>query len=118
MTCDLNCFKSRINRHFLPVGSFKTDFLHVLIFLCTSFPNSMPRNGCSAFHGVNLNLKKSLSSIILPEKDTMLNLDPSKDHGHDTIAMSMLQVYSPSICKQLEIISKLSFKNGDSFRQC
>ena len=48
----------------------------------------------------------------------MLNLDPSKDHGHDTIAIRMLQVYSPSICKQLEIICKLSFKNGDSFRKC
>ena len=33
LTYDLNGFKSRINRHFVTVGSL-TDFLYALIFLC------------------------------------------------------------------------------------
>ena len=33
----LKDFKSRINRHFLNVGSFQTDFLYALIFLCFLF---------------------------------------------------------------------------------
>ena len=37
LTYDLNGFKFRINRHLLPVGSFKTDFLYPLIFLCFFF---------------------------------------------------------------------------------
>ena len=50
LTCNLNDFKSRINRHLLTVGSFSRDFLYPLIFSW----NSMPCSGCSAFHGVNL----------------------------------------------------------------
>ena len=34
---DLNGFKSRINRHSLTVGSFWTDFLYALVFLCFFF---------------------------------------------------------------------------------
>ena len=37
LTYDLNGFKSRINRYFLTVGSFYTDFLYTLIFLCFFF---------------------------------------------------------------------------------
>ena len=37
LTYDLNGFKSRINRHLLNVGSFKTGFLYALIFLGFSF---------------------------------------------------------------------------------
>ena len=49
LTCNLNDFKSRINRHLLTVGSFSRDFLYPLIFSW----NSMPCSGCSAFRGVN-----------------------------------------------------------------
>ena len=34
LTYDLSGFKSRINRHFLTVASFQTDFLYAVIFLC------------------------------------------------------------------------------------
>ena len=34
LTYDLRGFKSRINRYLLTVGSFETDFLYVLTFLC------------------------------------------------------------------------------------
>ena len=37
LTYDLNSFKFRINRHLLTVGSFETDFLYALIFLCFFF---------------------------------------------------------------------------------
>ena len=37
LTFDLNGFKSRINRHYLTVGSFLTDVLYILIFLCFFF---------------------------------------------------------------------------------
>ena len=37
LTYDLNDFKSRINRHFLAVGSFETYFLYDLIFWCFFF---------------------------------------------------------------------------------
>ena len=37
LTYDLSGFKSRINRHLLSVGSFWTDFLYVLFFLCFFF---------------------------------------------------------------------------------
>ena len=37
LTCDLIGFNSRINRHLLTVGSFWTDFLYALIFLCFFF---------------------------------------------------------------------------------
>ena len=33
LTYDLNCFKSRINRHLFTVGFFEGDFLYALIFL-------------------------------------------------------------------------------------
>ena len=37
LTYDFSGFKSRINRHLLTVGSFYTDFLYTLIFLCFFF---------------------------------------------------------------------------------
>ena len=37
LTYDLNGFKSSINRHLLIVGSFYTDFLNALMFLCFFF---------------------------------------------------------------------------------
>ena len=42
VTCDLNGFKSRINRHILTVGSFLTDFLYAFasvffFFFCFCF---------------------------------------------------------------------------------
>ena len=37
LTCDLSGFKSRINRYLLTVGSFLTDFLYALTFLCFFF---------------------------------------------------------------------------------
>ena len=37
LTYDPNGVKSRINRHLLTVGSFETDSLYALIFLCFIF---------------------------------------------------------------------------------
>ena len=37
LTYDLSGFKSRINRYLLTVGSFETDYLYALIFLCFFF---------------------------------------------------------------------------------
>ena len=37
LTYDLSGFKSRINRHLLTVGSFKTDFLYPVIFFVLFF---------------------------------------------------------------------------------
>ena len=37
LTYDLSGFKSRVNRHVLTVGPFKTDFLYALVFLCFFF---------------------------------------------------------------------------------
>ena len=37
LTCSINGFKSRINRHLLTVVSFRRDFLYPLIFLCFFF---------------------------------------------------------------------------------
>ena len=62
---DLNGFKSRINRHLLTLGSFKTYFLYALIFFASFSCNCMPRSVCSTLHGVNLNLKKP--KRIMPE---------------------------------------------------
>ena len=53
LSYDLNGFKCRIKTHLLTV-----DFLYPLIFLCFFPSNSMPRNGCSALHGPNPNIKK------------------------------------------------------------
>ena len=55
LTYDLNGFKSRFNTHLLTVGSFATDLLYALIFLCFFFCNSMPCSGCLALCGVNPN---------------------------------------------------------------
>ena len=55
LTYDLNGFKSRFNTHVLTVGSFATDLLYALIFLCFFFCNSMPCSGCLALCGVNPN---------------------------------------------------------------
>ena len=53
LTFDLKGFHSRINRHFLTVGSFRRDFLYAF---CASFPfNSMTCSGCSALRRVNPN---------------------------------------------------------------
>ena len=53
LTYDLNGFQSRINRHFLTVGSFRRDFLYAF---CGSFSfNSMTFSGCSALRRVNPN---------------------------------------------------------------
>ena len=52
LTCDLNDFKSRINRQLLNV-------LTALIFLCFFFPcNCLPCSGCLALHWVDPILKK------------------------------------------------------------
>ena len=37
LICDISGFKSRIKRHLLIVGSFWTDFLYTLVFLCLFF---------------------------------------------------------------------------------
>ena len=37
LTYDLSVFRSRISRHLLTVGSFLTDFLYTLTFLCFFF---------------------------------------------------------------------------------
>ena len=60
LTYDLNGCNSRINRHILTVGCFLTNFLCALIFYTYFSCNSMPCNGCSILHGVNLNRSKIL----------------------------------------------------------
>ena len=61
---DLNGFKSRINRYFSTVGSFWTDFLYALTFLCFFSCNAMPRSGCSVLRGVNLIYIKNVSTTL------------------------------------------------------
>ena len=55
LTCDLNGFKSRTNRHLLTVGSFSADFLYALTFLYFSSCTSIPCGGCLALHRVTPN---------------------------------------------------------------
>ena len=60
LTYDLNCFRSRINRHLFINCKFFLKRFHVCCNLfCVSFScNSMLCRGCSALHGVTPNEKK------------------------------------------------------------
>ena len=59
LTCDINGFKSRINRHLLTAGSFETCFQYALkikwSFWASFSSNSKHGSGCSVLHGVNPN---------------------------------------------------------------
>ena len=49
--------KFRVNKYLLSLGSFNQFFVWFSSWFSFSF-NSIPCNGCSTLHGVNLNMKK------------------------------------------------------------
>ena len=58
---------------------------------------------------------KSLNTINFTENDNLSvikKLDPNKEHGHDQISISMLQICGKVICKPLYLVFSSCIESG------